>query len=380
MGNGTDAVAEARARSFHSRAMRAARGVLDDAMFASGPRLTTVESHTQGEPTRILVGGLGDALDGVRDAAGARDLLAGRLDGVRRLLMLEPRGHRDMFGAILFPPTRPDADLGVVFTDSGGYLNMCGHGSIGVSTFAVESGLVTGGHGSFASIGDDDVDVRLDTPSGLITVTVHVRDGRVRDATLTNVPSFVALDDVTIHVDEPGVPVGDVRATVAFGGSFFALVDFDSLGLGYGIEASRSQEIADIGMAILRAAREQVPVRHPVVDVSGIDLVEFGQHDPATGHYRNGVVFGGRQVDRSPCGTGTSARLAALVAHGEMGIGQGAVFESITGSRFLGRPARATRVDGHDAIVPQITGKAFITGMSVFERDDTDVYPEGFLV
>ncbi|NEG96730.1 proline racemase [Bifidobacterium primatium] len=367
--------------AFHTKTLAAAKAVLNDAMFASSPRLTTVESHTQGEPTRILVSGL-SALDAEPNAIAVRDKLINEYDAVRKILMLEPRGHRDMFGAILFKPTRPDADLGAVFTDSGGYLNMCGHGSIGVSTFAVESGLVTGGYPSFAAIADDDIDVRLDTPAGLITVTVHVRNHEVENATLTNVPAFVAMDSVTIHVDEPGIPdsVRDVEATISFGGSFFALVDFDSLGLGYDIEASHSQEIADVGMAILRAAREQIDVRHPLVDIRGVDLVEFGQYDEATGHYRNGVVFGGRQVDRSPCGTGTSAKLAALVAHGKMDIGETRVFESITGSKFLGCPASRTTVAGHDAIIPQITGKAFITGVSTFELDSTDIYPEGFLV
>ncbi|MBW3088033.1 proline racemase family protein [Bifidobacterium sp. 82T24] len=365
--------------NFHTKTLAAAKAVLDDAMFASSPRLTTVESHTQGEPTRILVGGL-SALDAEPSAIAVRDKLINEYDGIRKILMLEPRGHRDMFGAILFKPTRSDADLGAVFTDSGGYLNMCGHGSIGVSTFAVESGLVTGKYPSFAAIADDDIDVRLDTPAGLITVTVHVRGHQVENATLTNVPAFVAMDDVTIHVDEPGIPVRDVKATISFGGSFFALVDFDSLGLGYDIESSHSQEIADIGMAVLRAAREQLDVRHPLVDIKGVDLVEFGQYDESTGHYRNGVVFGGRQVDRSPCGTGTSAKLAALVAHGKMDIGETRVFESITGSKFLGCPASRTTVAGHDAIIPQITGKAFITGVSTFELDSTDIYPEGFLV
>ena len=364
---------------FHAKALRAAHEVLRDAMFSNSPSLTTVESHTQGEPTRILVNGL-SALDHEPSAIAVRDRLINEYDDIRKILMLEPRGHRDMFGAILFRPTRPDADLGAVFTDSGGYLNMCGHGSIGVSTFAVESGLVTGKYDSFADIANDDIDVHLDTPAGLITVTVHVCDHQVLNATLTNVPAFVALDPVTIHVDEPGIPVHDVTATISFGGSFFALVDFDELDLGYDIEAAHSQEIADIGMAVLRAAREQIDVRHPLVDIHGVDLVEFGQFDEASGHYRNGVVFGGRQVDRSPCGTGTSAKLATLVAHGRMDIGDSAVFESITGSRFIGCPASRTKVNGYDAIVPQITGKAFITGVSTFRLDATDIYPQGFLV
>ncbi|KAB8299710.1 proline racemase family protein [Bifidobacterium apri] len=364
---------------FRLRALAAARDVLNDAMFNGSPTLTTVESHTQGEPTRILVNGL-STLDDEPSAAKVRDKLITTYDDVRKMLMLEPRGHRDMFGAILFKPTRPDADLGVVFTDSGGYLNMCGHGSIGVSTFAVESGLVTGPYESFADIADDDIDVHLDTPSGLITVTVHVRDHAVQNATLTNVPSFVVRNEIVIHIDQPEIPVKEVTATIAFGGSFFALVDFDALGLGYDIDAAHAQPISDIGMAILEAARQQISVKHPLVDVSGVDLVEFGQYSRETGHYRNGVVFGSHQVDRSPCGTGTSAKLAMLVARGAMGIGDRAVFESITGSRFLGSPIRSTTVSQYPAVIPQITGKAFITGVSTYRLDDTDIYPQGFLV
>jgi proline racemase len=183
--------------------------LLQNAQLNSSPRITAVESHTQGEPTRIVVGGLPEFHE--TSAIGVRNRLEAEFDSVRRLLMMEPRGHRDMFGAFLFRPTRPDADLGVVYSHSEGFSNMCGHGSIGVGTFAVESGLVTGPYDSLAEIRHDDVDVRLDTPAGLVVVRVHVHDGKVTGATVSNVPAFVAEPHVTLDLDYPGVPAGGMR-------------------------------------------------------------------------------------------------------------------------------------------------------------------------
>lgn len=361
--------------SFYNATGSAALSLLENKSLAGRPRIVTVESHTQGEPTRIVVGGLPELHEA--NAIATRNRLEEECDSIRRLLMLEPRGHRDMFGAFLFPPTRPDADLGVVYSHSEGFSNMCGHGSIGVGTFAVESGLVTGKYDSFAEIRNDDIDVRLDTPAGLVTVCVHVREGKVTGATLTNVPSFVALRDVTLELDVPGVP--EVRTTIAFGGNFFALVDADALGLD--ITLANSRKVADLGMEILAAAREQCEVKHPLVDISGVDLVEFGSVSPNKQHYyRNGVVFGELQVDRSPCGTGTSAKLATLVDSGAIDFGERGVFSSITGSTFLGEPVRRTAVAQYDAVIPRITGKAYTTGVSTYVLDEDDIYPEGFLV
>ena len=360
--------------SFYERTGRAARELLEERSLRSGPTITAVESHTQGEPTRIVVSGMPQLHES--SAVAVRDRLAHDFDDLRRMLILEPRGHRDMYGAFLFEPTRPDADLGVVYAHNLGFANMCGHGSIGVATFAVESGLVTGGYDSFGAIEHDDIDVRLDTPAGLVTVCVHVRGGRVTGATLTNVPSFVIRDHVALDVDYPGLR--QVNVTIAFGGSFFALVDADALGVQ--IDLEHSYEIANLGMAILNAAREQCDVRHPLTDISGVDLVEFGSVQHGTGNYRNGVVFGDHQIDRSPCGTGTSARLATLVSRGRISLGQSGVFSSITGSTFVGEPAATTKVGPYDAVIPHITGKAYTTGVSTFVLDEDDIYPQGFLI
>lgn len=362
------------AASFYASTSAAVMSLLERARLGDSPRMTTVESHTQGEPTRIVVGGLPDFHEA--SAIAVRNRLEAEFDPVRRLLMLEPRGHRNMFGAFLFRPTRPDADLGVVYSHSGGFSNMCGHGSIGVGTFAVESGLVTGHYDSLAEIRHDDVDVRLDTPAGLVVVSVHVRAGRVTGATVSNVPAFVAESNVTLELDHPGLP--EVMATIAFGGNFFALVNAD--GLGIDISARNSRAVADLGMSVLRAARAQVQVSHPLLDISGVDLVELGSVLPQERHYRNGVVFGDRQLDRSPCGTGTSAKLALFLERGDMELGDKGVFSSITGSEFTGEAVAQAAVGRYEAFVARITGRAYTTGVSTFVLDEDDIYPQGFLL
>ncbi|MFT8331476.1 proline racemase family protein [Bifidobacterium psychraerophilum] len=359
---------------FQERMKFAADRLRTSSLYRYRPILTTVESHTQGEPTRIVISGLPDFHE--PSAVAVRNRLEREYDGLRQLLMLEPRGHRDMFGAFLFPPTRSDADLGVVFSHSSSFANMCGHGSIGVATFAVESGLVTGKYESFETIVDDDISVRLDTPAGLVDAKVHVRSGKVVNVTITNVPAFVARDRVELDLD--GVGVDHVEATIAFGGSFFALVDADAIALD--LSPSNSRRVSDVGMAVLRAAREQCQISHPLVDITGVDLVEFGSVLPGERRYRNGVVFGDHQIDRSPCGTGTSAKLAMLLSRGQIGVGEQAVFSSLTGSQFIGEIERTSHIGPYDAIIPKITGQAFTTGFSSFVLDPDDIYQRGFLV
>ncbi|MFT8357287.1 MAG: proline racemase family protein [Bifidobacterium aquikefiri] len=360
--------------SFQQRTENAVRRLKAADVYRTRPIVQTVESHTQGEPTRIVVSGL-EMLHGHSAIAVMRQMER-HYDGIRQLLMLEPRGHRNMFGAFLFPPTRPDADIGVVFSHSRGFATMCGHGSIGVATFAVESGLVTGRYESFEQIYDDDIDVRLDTPAGLVTAQVHVRDGQVANVTLTNVPAFVAEQHVVLRLPDAQLPEVDV--TIAFGGNFFALVDADKIGLE--LEPVNSPKVMDLGMEILQAAREQCNVRHPLADISGVNFVEFGSSLQGNRHYQNGVVFGDRQIDRSPCGTGTSAKLATLLNAGKIGVGERAAFSSITGSQFIGEVERTTTVGPYEAVIPRITGKAFTTGFSTFVLDPDDIYPQGFLV
>ncbi|MCI6751757.1 MAG: proline racemase family protein, partial [Selenomonas bovis] len=256
--------------------------------------IKTIDSHTEGESTRIVYDGF-PRLRGATMMEKKRDLLA-HYDFLRRALMLEPRGHRDMFGAVLTEPVHEEAAAGVIFLDSGGCLNMCGHGSIGTASMLVETGLVPAR--------EPYTEVVLDAPSGLIRARVAVEGGHAAYASIQNVPAFLAREGVTVEADGRRV-----TADIAFGGSFFALVDADALGLA--LKTEDIDKISRLGMAIRAAVNERVPVHHPALDIDTVDLVEFYSRSCSAGaDLKNCVVFGDGQIDRSPCGTGTSAKMA----------------------------------------------------------------------
>lgn len=328
-------------------------------------RIKTIDSHTMGEPTRIIYGGF-PTLSGATMMEKKQDLMA-HWDQLRSAMMLEPRGHRDMFGALLTEPVHPEADFGVIFLDSGGCLNMCGHGSIGVSAMAVDTGLVKA-DGPYAK-------VTLDTPSGLIHATVRVENGQSQDVTIQNVPAFLYLEDQTVELcDGTRVPFD-----ISFGGSFFALVDADRLGVS--IDPAHTDELVRLGMELRQRINAAIPVQHPYLDIRTVDLVEFYSHKATNGAtMRNCVVFGDAQVDRSPCGTGTSAKLAALCAKGELGLHEPFIYESITGSLFRGEAIQETQVGGYRGIIPQITGRAYITGANQWLLRADDPLKFGFLL
>ncbi len=324
-----------------------------------------VDSHTMGEPTRIILKGF-PRLEG-RTMMERKQYLARNYDHFRTALMLEPRGHKDMFGALITEPATPGADLGVIFMENSGYLNMCGHGSIGTATVAVETGLVP--------VEEPYTHLTLDAPAGPVRARVRVEKGRAREVTLVNVPAFVYREGLSVPV--PGY--GEVPCDIAFGGSFFALVDAEKVGLC--VCGAHLAALTELGMALMAVINRAVPVRHPEADICGVDLVEF--FSPAAdgcADLKNVVVFGDRQIDRSPCGTGTSAKLACLYRKGLLKMGQPFVYEGITGSRFRGVVVGETRVGEYPAVVPEITGSAFITGVNrlILNGDDPEKY--GFLV
>jgi proline racemase/trans-L-3-hydroxyproline dehydratase len=273
--------------------------------------------------------------------------------------MHEPRGHLNMFGAILTEPCREKSDLGVLFMDSGGYLNMCGHGTIASITVAIKTGLIA-----------KKEKVVLDTPSGLVECHVTYENGEVKEVSFVNVPSFLLEKDIRILVDG----VGWVTADIAFGGSFFAIVDAKQFGLQLKIE--EQEKIASLGMAIRKAANQQLTIIHPEIpEINTVDLVEFSLQ-LGDKHFKNTVVFGDGQIDRSPCGTGTCAKLSTL----DLIPGEQIVQESIIGSRFKGTVIDYTKVKNYQAIIPKITGSAWITGFHKFSLEATDPYSEGFLL
>jgi proline racemase len=331
--------------------MRAAR------MFSA------VDSHTEGMPTRVVTAGLGTIPGATMNER--RLHFIDHLDGVRKLLVNEPRGHAAMSGAILQPPTRADADFGVLYIEVSGCLPMCGHGTIGVATVLVETGMVP--------VVEPVTTIRLDTPAGLVVASVRVRDGHADAVTLENVPAYCDRLDAT--VDVPGL--GTVPYSLAFGGNFYAMVDLDAVGLPF--DRARQRDILQAGLAIMGAINEQEPPKHPEID--GVDHchhVEFIAPGSTARHSRHAMAIHPGWFDRSPCGTGTSARMAELWARGELALGDDFVNESFIGGTFTGRLIRETTVGGLRAVIPTITGRAWVTGTAQYLLDPTDPYPEGF--
>jgi len=322
-----------------------------------------VDSHTEGMPTRVITGGVGPV-------PGATMLerklyFEQHMDDLRLLLMREPRGHGAMSGAILQPPLRDDADWGVLFIEVSGLLPMCGHGTIGVATVLVETGMV--------AVTEPETVIRLDVPAGLVEARVTVEGGRAKAVTIRNVPSFLHARDRTVEV--PGL--GTIAYDMAFGGNFYALTPAADAGLV--VDPSRNAELVEAGLAVMAAINAADRPVHPGDErIHGCHHVVF--HEPG----RDGAdavaatsIHPG-WLDRSPCGTGTSARMAQLHARGELTLGQDFVNQSVIGTRFTGRLLEETTVAGVPAVVPQITGRAWVTGMGQYLLDPDDPFPAGF--
>lgn len=326
--------------------------------------LHTVESHTMGEPLRLIVGGV-PKLEG-STMAEKKAYFAQHYAHLRDALMREPRGHGDMFGALITQPTMPEADYGVIFMHGDGFHNMCGHGTIATMTIAVETGMIP--------VQEPLTVVRQEAPAGLVTGRVVVEDGLAKQVSFENVPSFLYKEGV--QVDVPGY--GKLTMDISFGGSFFAILPSDALGLD--ICPENASKLTDAGMAIIQAANEQIEVRHPELHhIRTIDLCEiYGPAKSPDAQMQNVTIFGDRQIDRSPCGTGTSAKVATLWAKGKLKLDEPFVYESIICTKFVGKALRQTKVGEFDAIVPEITGSAYITGHAQYMIDERDPVKYGF--
>jgi proline racemase len=327
--------------------------------------LHVVDSHTEGMPTRVVVGGVG-VIAGATMFERRRTFIAD-YDSLRTTLMYEPRGHSAMSGAILQPPCRPDADWGVIFIEVSGCLPMCGHGSMGVATVLVETGMV--------EVTEPVTRVRLDTPAGLVVADVAVEDGTAVAVTLTNVASFsVALDE---KVDVPGV--GPVTYDMAFGGNFYAIVELDALGIPF--DRAAKDRLMTAGLAIMAAVNDQNPPQHPEnPEITGCHHVQLVAPGSTARLSRHAMAIHPGWFDRSPCGTGTSARVAQLHARGQIAVGDEFVNESFIGSRFTATVAEETTVAGRPAVVPRISGRAWITATAQHHLDPSDPFTEGFLI
>ncbi|MEV1051177.1 proline racemase family protein [Streptomyces sp. NPDC049887] len=324
-----------------------------------------VDSHTEGMPTRVITGGVG-VVPGATMAE-RRLHFAAHLDHIRTLLMYEPRGHSAMSGAILQPPTRPDADHGVLFVEVSGLLPMCGHGTIGVATVLVETGMVP--------VTEPVTTVRLDTPAGLVCVDVRVENGEARSVTLTNVPSFCL--GLGLKADVPGY--GTVTYDMAYGGNFYAFVSLDDLGLPF--DRDRKDDLLAAGLAVMDAINSTDRPVHPEdPGIAGVKHVHLTAPGSDAVRSRHAMAIHPGWFDRSPCGTGTSARMAQLHARGELPLGRDFVNESFIGTEFKGRLVGETSVGGLPAVIPAVTGRAWITGTAQYFLDPSDPFPGGFLL
>lgn len=331
--------------------------------------ITTIEAHAAGEPLRIITGGMPE-LQGVTILERRRYLLE-HYDYIRKALMWEPRGHRDMYGCVLTSPVSPDADLGVLFMHNEGYSTMCGHGVIALVTTLLETGAVPAqGHNTA---------VNLDTPAGLVRATAHLnKNGHVERVSFLNVPSFLFARDIKIDVPEYGKVIVDI----AFGGAFYAFLPARQVGLH--ISPEQANNLALAGDHITKAVNAAFPVKHPIEeDLSFLYGTIFtGPPEDPSHHSRNVCIFADAQVDRSPTGTGVSARLALHHAKGEISKGQEISIESILGraSTFSGRVSGQTHVGSFPAVIPEVSGRACITGQSEFIIDPNDTLGRGFFL
>jgi proline racemase len=324
-----------------------------------------VDSHTEGMPTRVIVGGVG-LIPGDTMFDRRRYFMA-NLDGIRKALMYEPRGHSAMSGAILQPPSRPDADWGVLFIEVSGCLPMCGHGTMGVATVLVETGMV--------EVTEPVTRIRLDTPAGLVVADVDVRDGVARRVTILNVPAFsLGLDR---RVDRPGA--GSITYDMAFGGNFYAIVDLEQVGLPF--DRAHKDDILRAGLDLMAAINASDEPVHPAnAEIRGCHHVQFIAPGSDARHSRHAMAIYPGWFDRSPCGTGTSARLAQLHARGLIAVGDELVNESFIGSNFTGSIVEEVEVAGRPAVIPRISGRAWLTGTAQYFIDPDDPYPEGFVL
>jgi 4-hydroxyproline epimerase len=324
-----------------------------------------IDGHTAGNPVRLITQGAPE-LNGSTMSERRQDFLA-RFDWIRTGLMFEPRGHDMMSGGFLYPPTTPEADVGILFIETSGCLPMCGHGTIGIVTFGIEQGLIRPRTpGRFIA----------DVPAGQIELA-YVQDGtRVKSVKIRNVPSYLAAEDVKIDVPT----LGPLTIDVAYGGNYYAIVE--PQGAYKGIDALGAARILELSPIVRNLVREKIEPVHPLnPTIKGVSHVLWADVPKSNGaDGRNAVFYGDRAIDRSPCGTGTSARLAHLHAKGKLKVGNTFVHESYILSRFTGRIEAETKLGSHKAIIPSIEGSAIATGRNEIWIDDEDKFAHGFQV
>jgi proline racemase len=339
-------------------------------------RVKTIDAHAAGEPLRLIVDGFPSPRG--KTMLEKREWVRTHADALRRALMLEPRGHADMYGAILTEPVSPGSHAGVLFMHNEGYSTMCGHGVVAVTTIALERGLLMpGGDGTTIVYDSPAGTIRARARLGTSSLTSRDSEGNVRveSVAFLNVPSFVLHGGLSVKLASR-----HIRADVAFGGAFYAIVDSEAVGLP--IDIAHLPELRRAGMEIKRAIEAVHTVAHPLEPgLRGIYGTIFtGPPSDERADLRNVTIFADAEVDRSPCGTGTAAVMAVIDAMGLLADEAPFVHESLIGTRFTGRTASRTAVGDYQAIVPEIEGSAWITGEHTFLVDDTDPLKDGFRI
>ena len=324
-----------------------------------------IDGHTCGNPVRVVVEG-GPELHG-ESMSEKRQHFLSEFDWIRKGLMFEPRGHDMMSGSILYPPSDAKNDMGVLFIETSGCLPMCGHGTIGTVTIAIEEGLI-----------DPKIPgkLRLETPAGLVLIDYSQNGDKVTSVRLTNVKSFLAAENLEVDCPDLGVLLVDV----SYGGNFYAIIDQQENFTG--IQDHSAEELIRWSRIIREQINERYEFVHPEnTTINGLSHILWsGEVIDETASARNAVFYGDKAIDRSPCGTGTSARMAQWYAQGDLKLGQEFVHESIIGSKFIGRVEQEVDFDGVPAIVPSIEGWAFVHGYNTIVIDNEDTYANGFQV
>lgn len=324
----------------------------------------TIDSHAGGEAARIVVGPL--IWKKCENMTQKKEYFEEKYSGLRRALIFEPKGHDNMFGAVICEACDPEADLGIFFIESSECLNMCGHGTIATVTALVELGIIDiGANASSKS-------VVLDTPAGLVRADAAIDGEKVTSVSFKNVPSFVFKRECTAVM--PGH--GEFTFDVSFGGNVFAQIPIEQFALEP--ELKNSKELAKMGTELRHIINKSVSVQHPEKPINYIDHVAFYRYDKAENHLKHCVVMGMEQIDRSPCGTGTSAFLALLAAKGVLKQGDEITSESILGTLFKGKIHKTMDFHGYQAIIPLITGTGYVTAIQNIFIDNRDPFKEGF--
>ncbi|GAA4832689.1 4-hydroxyproline epimerase [Algivirga pacifica] len=324
-----------------------------------------IDAHTCGNPVRVVAGG-GPLLKG-KNMSEKRQHFLKEFDWIRKGLMFEPRGHDMMSGSILFPPSDPENDMGILFIETSGCLPMCGHGTIGTVTIAIEEGLIT------PKVPGQ---LRLETPAGLVKVSYEQEGKKVTSVQLTNIASYLAATDIEIETEELGL----LRMDVAYGGNFYAIVDPQENFKG--IQDYSADQLIRWSREIRNKVNEKYVFVHPQDEtINGLShLLWTGATLSPEATARNAVFYGDKAIDRSPCGTGTSARMAQWYTKGQLKPGEQFIHESIIGSQFIGRIEEEASLDGLPAIIPSIEGWAQVTGYNHIIIDENDPYAHGFQV